>query len=161
MPIPNKPITRKETYLAAIAGQEVTLPAKPITREEAYLDEIAKNGKGASYEILDSYDTLEELETAHPTGKAGDAYLVGDPSHVYVWLTESEEWGDGGEFTAVEGPKGDKGDKGDPGQDGASLWGEINGTLSNQTDLQDALDAKASMNDVVSYITNTVLGGSD
>ena len=118
MPIPNKPITRKETYLAAIAGQEVTLPAKPITREEAYLDAIAKNGTGASYEILGAYDTLAELEAAHPTGKPGDAYLVGDPSHVYVWLTESEEWGDGGEFTAIEGPKGDKGDPGQNGADG-------------------------------------------
>ena len=120
MPIPNNPITRKETYLAAIAGQEVAVPAYPLTREEAYLDAIAKNGSGgASYEIKGAYDTEEELKTAHPTGEAGDAYLVGDPSHVYVWLTEENEWNDAGEFTAIEGPQGPKGDKGDKGDSGA------------------------------------------
>lgn len=40
------PITRKEAYLAAIAGEEVQVPEKPITREEAYLDAIAKGGGG-------------------------------------------------------------------------------------------------------------------
>jgi len=119
MPIPNNPITRKEAYLAAIAGQEVAVPAYPITREESYLDAIAKNGSGgASYEIKGAYDTEEELKTAHPTGEAGDAYLVGDPSHVYVWLTEESEWSDAGEFTAIEGPQGPAGADGAPGQDG-------------------------------------------
>lgn len=46
MAIPDKPLTRRETYYAAIAGQAVQLPAKPLTREEAYLDEIARNGGG-------------------------------------------------------------------------------------------------------------------
>lgn len=116
MSLPTNPITRKERYLAKIAGQSVTIPAYPITREESYLDAIAKNGSGgASYEIKGAYDTEEELKTAHPTGEAGDAYLVGDPSHVYVWLTEENEWGDAGEFTAIEGPQGPKGDKGDSG----------------------------------------------
>ena len=50
--IPNKPETRKETYLAAIAGQNVDLPPYPITREEAYLDEIAKNGGGGGGYVL-------------------------------------------------------------------------------------------------------------
>jgi len=40
------PITRKESYLAAIAGEQVQVPEKPITREEAYLDAIAKGGGG-------------------------------------------------------------------------------------------------------------------
>lgn len=50
--IPNKPETRKETYLAAIAGQNVDLPPYPITREEAYLDQIAKNGGGGGGYVL-------------------------------------------------------------------------------------------------------------
>ena len=118
--IPSKPITRKETYLAAIAGQDVKVPDYPITREEAYLAEIAKNGTGGggTYAILGSYDTVEELEAAHPTGKAGDAYLVGDPSHVYVWLVDDEEWQDGGEFAAIEGPEGPEGPAGADGKDG-------------------------------------------
>lgn len=43
--IPEKPITRKEMYLSAAAGQGTKLPV-PATREEMYLDEIARNGGG-------------------------------------------------------------------------------------------------------------------
>lgn len=39
------PVTRKETFLAAAAGQDVTTPT-PITREEVFLDAIAKSGGG-------------------------------------------------------------------------------------------------------------------
>ena len=46
MSLPEKPITRKEAYLAKIAGQDVPVPEWPNTREEAYLDQIAKNGGG-------------------------------------------------------------------------------------------------------------------
>lgn len=42
----------------------------------------------------------------------------------------------------IAGDVGAKGDPGDPGGGGASAWGAITGTLSNQTDLQNALDAK-------------------
>lgn len=41
------PVTRKETFLAAAAGQDVTTPT-PITREEVFLDAIAKSGGGGS-----------------------------------------------------------------------------------------------------------------
>lgn len=44
----------------------------------------------------------------------------------------------------IQGPKGDKGDQGDPGATGASTWGSVTGTLSNQTDLQTALNGKSS-----------------
>lgn len=40
-----------------------------------------------------------------------------------------------------------KGEKGDPGQDGAE-WGKINGTLSEQIDLKNALDKKADKTDI-------------
>lgn len=62
-----------------------------------------------------------------------------------------------------QGPKGDKGDKGDTGpkgdkgDSGASEWGDIGGTLSNQTDLQNALDSKANASSIptkVSQLTN-------
>lgn len=39
------PITRKEMFLAAAGGQDVTTPT-PITREEVFLDAIAKGGGG-------------------------------------------------------------------------------------------------------------------
>lgn len=41
---------------------------------------------------------------------------------------------------------------------GAGAWGEIEGTLSNQTDLQAALDAKANASDLSNYIP--VTGGA-
>jgi len=40
------PRTRKEHYLAAIAGENVTIP-EPKTPQEHYLKEIAENGGGA------------------------------------------------------------------------------------------------------------------
>ena len=60
------------------------------------------------------------------------------------------EKGDTGE-PGPQGPKGDKGDtgpKGDKGDSGASEWGDIGGTLSNQTDLQNALDSKADASNI-------------
>ena len=42
-----------------------------------------------------------------------------------------------------QGPQGETGPQGPEGPAGSSAWGSITGTLSSQTDLQDALDAKA------------------
>lgn len=54
---------------------------------------------GSSVTILGSYDTLAELEAAHPTGSLGDAYLVaGD---LYVW--NGSAWEDVGQ---IQGPQG-------------------------------------------------------
>lgn len=39
------PVTRKEMFLAAAGGQDVTTPT-PVTREEVFLDAIAKGGGG-------------------------------------------------------------------------------------------------------------------
>ena len=38
------PITRQESYLAKIAGDDVEIPSTPLTREEAYLARIAEGG---------------------------------------------------------------------------------------------------------------------
>ena len=44
--LPEKPESRKESYLADIAGQEVVLPEEPKSREEQYLAYIAEHGGG-------------------------------------------------------------------------------------------------------------------
>lgn len=49
-----EPITRKEQYLAAAAGQDVSAP-KPITREEMFLDAIAKKGGSGGGDSNDAY----------------------------------------------------------------------------------------------------------
>lgn len=50
-------------------------------------------------------------------------------------------------------PKGEKGDQGDPGAD--PEWGNITGTLSDQTDLQDALDDKYDASNPSGFTNNT------
>lgn len=55
--IPDYPITRKEKYLANIAGQDIELPI-PQSREEHYLNEIAKNGGGGGGGV-DDYRKLK------------------------------------------------------------------------------------------------------
>lgn len=48
----NKPITRKEMFMAKASRENVNTP-EPITREEKYLDKIAKNGgKATSWKDL-------------------------------------------------------------------------------------------------------------
>ena len=60
-----------------------------------------KGSDGTSVNILGSYNTLEELETAHPTGNVGDAYIVqGD---MYVWCVDSNSWENVGN---IQGPTG-------------------------------------------------------
>ena len=59
-----------------------------------------KNGEdGKSVTILGSYNTLAELQAAHPTGSIGDGYIVGDD--LYVW--NGSAWTDVG---AIRGPQG-------------------------------------------------------
>lgn len=68
---------------------------------------------GTSVNILGSYDTLSTLETEHPAGNIGDAYLVdGD---LYVWSDNDADWVNVGN---IKGPKGDTGDKGPKGDTG-------------------------------------------
>lgn len=67
-----------------------------------------KDGNGIN--ILDKYDSYEELIKNHPTGNTNDAYIVnGD---LYIWKDEENTWKNVG---PIQGPKGEKGDKGDPG----------------------------------------------
>lgn len=67
----------------------------------------AKGEDGTSVTILGSYNTYAELVAAHPTGSAGDAYLVaGD---LYVWDTTNNRWNDAGTIQGPQGPSGSDG----------------------------------------------------
>ena len=60
---------------------------------------------GTSVTILGSYDTLEALQAAHPTGNEGDAYIVaGD---LYVWSIDDSAWKNVGQ---IQGPQGEAGE---------------------------------------------------
>ncbi len=82
--------------------------------------EAGKDGTGVT--IKGSYASEEALKAAHPTGTAGDAYLVA--GNLYVW--SGGDWTNVGE---IKGPKGDKGDTGAVGPTGPQgpqgLQGEV------------------------------------
>lgn len=56
---------------------------------------------GEGLRILDVYPTLQDLQTAHPTGSPSAMYLVGvDPDfQLYVWSSSSNQWVLGGSLT--------------------------------------------------------------
>lgn len=68
---------------------------------------------GTGVTILGSYETEAALIAAHPTGTAGDAYLVqGD---LYVWSATTSAWENVG---TIQGPQGPQGPEGPPGPQG-------------------------------------------
>lgn len=76
--------------------------------------EPGTNGKdGTGVTILGSYDSIDALKAAHPTGNAGDAFLVN--GHLYVWNATSSDWKDVG---TIQGPKGEQGEHGANGKNG-------------------------------------------
>lgn len=81
---------------------------------------------GTSVTILGHYDTYAELVAAHPTGSAGDSYMVG--SDLYVW--NGSAWENVGQ---IQGPQGDTGPKGDTGRGIASITPEYYLSTSNTT----------------------------
>ena len=60
-------------------------------------------------------------------------------------------------FQLETGPQGIQGIQGPQGPAGINTWGSITGTLSNQTDLQTALNGKYSTSNPAGYITSAAL----
>jgi hypothetical protein len=121
----------------------------------------ATGPQGTGVNILGSYSSLSALQSAHPTGSAGDAYLVnGD---LYVWSTNTSSWLDVGN---IQGPQGDqgpqgiqgeKGDKGDTGETGATGATGATGPAGN--DGQDLTSVFTISQKSTSYIlTSSDLG---
>ena len=73
---------------------------------------------GASYTVKGLYATLSALQSAHPTGSAGDAWFVGtaEDNVVYQWDVDQAAWVNVG---ALKGPQGETGATGAAGADGA------------------------------------------
>ena len=59
---------------------------------------------GHGLNILASYDTMADLIAAHPTGNAGDAYMVG--TDLVVWDTTNNQWKDVGRIQGASGADG-------------------------------------------------------
>lgn len=81
-----------------------------------------KGEDGTGISILGSYDTEEELNTAHPNGNVGESYLVG--GCLFVWSGTENRWVNVGNIQGPQGdvgpvgPQGEKGEKGDKGDTG-------------------------------------------
>jgi hypothetical protein len=80
--------------------------------------------QGTGVNILGSYANLSALQSAHPTGGYGDAYLINND--LYIWSQSTSSWinvgtirGPQGE-QGIQGIQGEKGDKGDTGNTGAT-----------------------------------------
>ncbi len=71
---------------------------------------------GKGLEVLGVYDNFLELESNHPTGNSGDAYVVA--TNLYVWNSGSNSWIDVGRFQGPTGPQGEMGLQGIPGEQG-------------------------------------------
>ena len=59
---------------------------------------------GAGLSILGNYETMADLIADHPTGSAGDAYMVG--TDLVVWNTQTNAWQNVGR---IQGPSGSDG----------------------------------------------------
>ena len=71
--------------------------------------------QGTAVTILGTYNSLGELQTAHPTGNAGDGYLIGGT--LYVWSVSTTSWVNVGN---IQGPTGATGPTGPTGPQGSS-----------------------------------------
>lgn len=94
----NNPII---TYICEAAYQNVDASSQiTFTRTDTGLN--GTNGvDGTGVTILGSYDTVSALQTAHPTGNPGDAYIIG--GRLYVWAVDDAQWEDVGQ---IQGPAG-------------------------------------------------------
>jgi hypothetical protein len=97
----SKPIL---TYICVATYQNVTATSKiTFTRVDT-----GRNGTdgvdGTGVTILGSYDTLSTLQSTHPTGNPGDAYIIG--TDLYVWDVDDAVWKNVGR---IQGPAGKDG----------------------------------------------------
>lgn len=98
------------------------------------------DGKVPSSQLPSYVDDVVEVANyaALPaTGEVGKIYITLDTNYIYRWT--------GSTYVEIK--------------DSSAVWGAITGTLSNQTDLQNALNAKANDNVVVHLAgTETITG---
>ncbi len=120
---------------------------------------------GVGFTVKGTYDTYQDLTTAHPTGILGDIYLVGTTEkYMYGW-TENNQWTNLGK---MEGAKGDTGEGMPTGgttgqvpskassQDYDFTWKDV----YSQTEVDTALQGKVNTSTYTTDIgnINTALG---
>ena len=109
---------------------------------------------GKSFEIKAQYSTYADMIAEHPTGTAGESYLVGDDNpDLYIWLTDDAQWYNNGKIAGVKGDKGDTGDDGYSPIASVSKSGKVTtisvrdktgATTANVNDGEDGQDGKSA-----------------
>ena len=82
------------------SAYEIAVEDGFIGTEEEWLLSL-KGDDGQGFVILGRYDTLLDLQTAHPVGTDGDAWSVGtvEPYDVYVWNGTLNDWDNIGQIS--------------------------------------------------------------
>ena len=79
---------------------------------------------GTSITIMGSYDSIDALMDAHPTGEFGDGYLV--DNDLYVWADNGSKWLNVGQIKGPQGNIGPTGPEGKMGPTGPQgIQGEV------------------------------------
>ena len=95
-PTDQQPYLWSRTVYTYANGQESTSYGVSVKGAKG-----ADGADGTGIEILGSYDTMADLIAAHPTGTAGQAYMVG--TDLVVWDANTNSWKDVGR---IQGPSG-------------------------------------------------------
>ncbi len=150
------------------AANIVNAPAGTIqaTTVQGAIDELASDVANLSAEAISATETGSNafpggtttdtvtdaaiLDTSFicisPTGtKVGEWSVVSSAGSFTVTSTDTEESTATYDYAIIN--------DGTPGESGGGAWGDITGTLSDQTDLQSALNGKASLNGNVNFNT--------
>ena len=67
---------------------------------------------GEGLNLLDTFETEEELFNSVPQGNPGEGYLVGED--LYIWHVAEQTWKNVGAIRGPEGPQGEQGIQGEP-----------------------------------------------
>jgi hypothetical protein len=142
-------------YISGITSGQVTTALgftpenaanKGINNGYASLDGAGKVLSSQLPSYVDDVVEVANYAALPATGETGKIYVTIDTNYIYRWT--------GSVYVEIK--------------DSSAVWGAITGTLSNQTDLQNALDAKLSVTTAAStYVpytgatTNLVLGDNN
>lgn len=97
-------------------GENIVTVTKTDGSKSTFAVMNGRKGKdGTGVTILGSYESVDELKAAHPTGNAGDAYLI--DGYLYVWPVKDSAWKNVGK---IQGPQGERGPAGERGLTGAT-----------------------------------------
>lgn len=90
---------------------------------------------GTGLLVLDQFDTYEDMVAAHPSGTAGDVYLVGNVA--WCWSVTKNAWSEIGELKGAVGPAGPTGPQGEP---GTTQWSGLQNIPDRVTNAISSID---------------------